>query len=274
MKKNEKDEKLPHRQDDEGSADSDGKKGHSGLEIPEDQLPELTDEHRRQFKEAKRNIKNAPLDMALLGLALALMRLLGLWRLFKRPVYKSFKAYYTDLGYSSDQVCNLIASAALLKMLADEFVPEGVKVTPYHATILLTATRNEKARYEADVTLARDIYRDVVAQCEQNKERVTGKKIRELLIARGLMKAPKSQLATDSGEPDFMAEEVARVEVEQSDQPRSAEAAENVPLRWLRDLEDACDLAAELAHETSGEVQERILELQKLIEKAIEAGAA
>ena len=142
----------------------------------------------RMLKEAKAKIRNAPKSYAEVGLWFERVRRFGLWRSAKRNKYKSFADFYRDMGYSPDQVCHQIAISKLLTALIDEFGKRDAKVTVYHGTVLLSGTRDKDVRFETDTNLACDIFRTVL----DKHGKVTGKLLRQEMVDRDLVNAPKS----------------------------------------------------------------------------------
>lgn len=158
------------------------------LDLPPEFCEDPEGNPERMLKEAKSKIRNAPKSYAEASIWFGRVRKFGLWRSAKRNKYKSFADFYRDMGYTADQVCHLIAISKVLTALIDKFGKCDAKVTVYHGTVLLSGTRDKDVRFETDTKLACDIFRTVL----DKHGKVTGKLLRQEMVDRDLVNAPKS----------------------------------------------------------------------------------
>lgn len=237
-----------------------GKSKKNPLEVGD--LPELAENASNRYSQCLRKLRDSSRHHVELGKAMIEIREDGLWRV---KGFGDFQQWYSEHGYTADEVCNLIASSRLLDALIEDHGP-WVKVS--HAMVLLRGRASGESRLEADIEPLREIYRSVVKAAEG---RVTIKAIKEALIERGLItppapKPPESKQGDSKDESDSAEDSVDLGP--DSDEPKSETPKQE--FQPPEELQRARLLAMELATESVDDpMHDRLEELLALINAAL-----
>lgn len=237
-----------------------GKSKKNPLEV--DNLPALGENASSRYSQCMRKLRDNSRHHVELGKAMIEIREDGLWR---AKDFSDFQDWYSEHGYTADEVCNLIASSRLLEALIEDHGP-WVKVS--HAMVLLRGRASGESRHEADIEPLREIYSSVVNAAEG---RVTIKAIKEALIGRDLItpSAPKPPESKQGDSKDESESSEDSVDLgPDSDEPKSETPKQE--FQPPEELQRARLLAMKLATESVDDpIHDQLEELLALINAAL-----